>query len=65
MTSCTDPVTDPITLPGMLCSHELAEQVQREADEATELPWWFWEAAVVVVVVTLALSAVYPWGLAT
>ena len=34
------------------------------ASEATALPWWFWEAAAVVFVGTLAISAVFPLGFA-
>ena len=34
------------------------------ANEATALPWWFWEAAAVVFVATLAISAVWPLGFA-
>jgi hypothetical protein len=54
-----------ITVPQALeYSHELAERVQREADEACALPWWFWEAAAVVFVATIAISSIYPWGFA-
>ena len=55
---------DPGTAPGMLYSSELAERVQREARDATALPWWFWELAAVVVVIVLALSALSPLGVA-
>jgi hypothetical protein len=50
---------------GLDYSHQLAERVQREADAATALPWWFWEAAAVVFVLTLAISAAFPWGFAS
>ncbi|MEY2688776.1 MAG: hypothetical protein RL375_2974 [Pseudomonadota bacterium] len=56
--------TDPITLPGMLDSHDLADRVQREADAACAMPWWFWEAAAAVLIITLALSAAFPLGVA-
>lgn len=46
-------------------SAELAERVNREAREATRLPWWFWEAAVVVFVGVIAASAAWPMGLAS
>ncbi len=55
----------PVTIPDALeYSHELAERVQREADEACAMPWWFWEAAVVIFVGAIAASSIYPWGFA-
>ena len=48
----------------MAYSAELVARVQAEADAATALPWWFWEAAAVVFVGTLAISAVWPLGIA-
>jgi len=43
---------------------ELVDRVNAEADAATALPWWFWEAAIVVFFVTLLISALWPWGFA-
>lgn len=43
---------------------ELVAKVEADAAEATALPWWFPEAAVAVVILTLALSAAFPWGVA-
>lgn len=43
---------------------ELVAKVEADAAEATRLPWWFPEAAVAVFIVTLALSAAFPWGVA-
>jgi len=65
-TSASTQVDDaPVTIPDALeYSHELAERVQREADEACAMPWWFWEAAAVVFVATIAISSIYPWGFA-
>lgn len=45
-------------------SADLVRRVEREAREATALPWWFWEAAVVLLVLLLAWSAAQPYGLA-
>lgn len=56
------PADDMETAPGMLYSHELAERVNLEAEDATRLPWWFWEAAVVVFVGVVVISSVFPWG---
>lgn len=44
---------------------ELVARVQAEADAAIALPWWFWEAAVVVFVLTIAISTIWPWGVAS
>lgn len=45
-------------------STELVERVEAEARAATALPWWFWEAAALLVVAVLALSSIFPWGFA-
>ncbi len=37
---------------------------QQQAADATRLPAWFWLAAPVIFVATVALSAVWPWGFA-
>jgi hypothetical protein len=39
---------------------ELVARVNAEADAATALPWWFWEAAIVVFFVTLLISVLWP-----
>jgi hypothetical protein len=44
---------------------EIMARVDAETRDSTRMPWWFWEAAVVAVVLTLALSAAFPWGVAT
>lgn len=49
---------------GLAYSHELAERVEREARDATALPWWFWEVAVILVVIVLISSSVWPMGFA-
>ena len=49
---------------GLDYSAELVARVHAEAADATRLPWWFWEAAVAVLVLTLALSAAWPMGVA-
>ena len=48
------------TEPGPLDLVEHPAITQARAD--TALPWWFWEAAAVVFIGTLAISAVWPWG---
>lgn len=60
-----DLLTDPATAPGLLYSHELCQRVEREAADACAMPWWFGYAAALVVVVAIAASAVWPWGVAT
>ncbi len=62
-----EPADDaPITIPDALeYSHHLAQRVQREANEATALPWWFAEAAVVVFVLAIVLSSIWPMGVAS
>ena len=50
------------TEPGELDAVEHPAVIQARADLA--LPWWFWEAMAVVFVGTIAISAVYPWGVA-
>lgn len=59
------PPEDTTTAPGMLYSNELADRVEREAREATRLPWWFWEAGAIIFVVAVASSAAWPMGLAS
>ncbi len=44
---------------------ELVARVQAEADAATALPWWFWEAGAVVFVATIAISVLFPRGVAS
>lgn len=51
------------TEPGPLDLIEHPAMVQARADSA--LPWWFWEAAAVVFVATIAISAVFPLGFAS
>jgi hypothetical protein len=43
---------------------ELVQRVQDEANAATALPWWWPEAALVIFVLTIALSAAFPLGVA-
>jgi len=50
------------TEPGDLDLLEHPAIVQARADIA--LPWWFWEAAVLVFVATIAASALFPGGVA-
>lgn len=51
--------------PGLLYSAELVRRVEREARDATRLPWWFWEAGAVIFVVAVVASSVWPWGVAS
>lgn len=44
------------------CNAELAARVNADAEAATALPDWWPFAAVTVVVLVSALSAVMPWG---
>lgn len=46
-------------------SRELAERVQREADDATRLPAWFWPLAIIALAGSVLLSAVFPMGWAS
>jgi hypothetical protein len=46
-------------------SRELAERVEREAEDATRLPVWFWPLAVVALAGSVLLSAVFPMGWAS
>lgn len=62
-------MTAPETLPpevadGLHYSADLVDRVQREAEDATRLPWWFWEAAVLVFILAIAGSAAWPMGVA-
>lgn len=50
------------TEPGHLDEVEHPAITQARAD--LKLPWWFWEAAAVVFVGTIVLSAAFPWGVA-
>lgn len=52
------------TAADMAYNAELVARVEAEAAEAIALPWWFWEAAAVVFVATVAISAVFPLGFA-
>ncbi|MBK9363035.1 MAG: hypothetical protein IPM99_18975 [Rubrivivax sp.] len=49
---------------GLDYSAELVARVHAEADAATRMPWWFWEAAIAVFVGAIAASAVWPMGVA-
>lgn len=60
--ACSTPDTVPAD---MAYSAEVVARVEAEAAEAIALPWWFWEAAAVVFVATIAISAVFPLGFAT
>ena len=51
------------TEPGALDLIEHPAITQARDDIA--LPWWFWEAAAVVFVATVAISAVFPLGFAS
>ena len=53
------------TVNDLLYSRELVERVEREARGATALPWWFYEVAAIIFVITVAASAAWPWGWAT
>jgi hypothetical protein len=44
---------------------ELAHQVNAQAERDLALPAWFWPVAVVVFLLTIAASAVWPMGVAT
>jgi hypothetical protein len=44
---------------------ELVRRVEAEAAAATALPRWWPEAAALVVILTGALSAAFPWGWAS
>lgn len=46
-------------------SADLVDRVEREAREATSLPWWFVEAGVLIVVIAVIASSVWPWGWAS
>jgi len=59
------PLLDDETAAGLEYSHDLAQRVQREADEACRLPWWFWEAAIAIFILSIAGSAAFPWGFAS
>lgn len=52
-------VQDPTNTPA---NAALVRRVNAEAQAATALPDWWPEAAALAVVVTAALSAVWPWG---
>lgn len=47
------------------CNADLVERVNAEAEAATGLPRWWPEAAALVIIVTAALSAIFPWGWAS
>lgn len=47
-----------------MTEHEHQHPAELEAADATRLPGWFWLAAPVVFVATVAASAVWPWGVA-
>lgn len=59
----TIPADDEVT-DGLAYSAQLVARVHAEAEEATRLPWWFWEAALAVFVLTIAASAAWPMGVA-
>lgn len=44
---------------------ELVARVNAEAAAATALPHWWPEAAALIVILTSALSAAFPWGWAS
>lgn len=61
-----DDIADGLAYSAELAAHvELAARVEQEAADATRLPWWFWEAAAVVLVLSIAASAVWPLGVAS
>lgn len=43
---------------------ELVARVEQDAREATRLPWWWPEAAALVIIATIALSMAFPMGVA-
>ncbi len=57
----TIPADDEVT-DGLAYSADLVARVHAEAEDATRLPEWFWEAAAVVFVLTIAASDVWPMG---
>lgn len=59
------PATDVAVAADLAYSHELVRRVHAEADAAIALPRWWPEAAAAVLVITLALSAAWPWGFAS
>ena len=59
------PDTPDTTAADMAYSAELVARVEADAEQSLALPWWFWEAAAVVFVGTIALSAVWPLGFAS
>ena len=54
--------TRPDIQDGLLYSRQLVELMQHEADHATW--WWVKYLGAVVVVASIAASAVWPWGVA-
>ena len=56
---------EPTTAADMAYSAELVRREEADAEESLALPWWFWEAAAVVFVGTIAISAVWPLGFAS
>lgn len=43
---------------------EIVAKVNAEAEAATALPWWWPEAAALVIIATIAISMAFPMGVA-
>jgi hypothetical protein len=63
---CNDPLTDSLcdqaTQPGALGYAEGQHPAQLQADADLALPWWAWEAAGILLVLVIGLSAALSNG---